>query len=170
MSDEHLPELHAELGKLGLLDPDAETEATRNLMVAPLAGLDPAESLDVRPIARAIADALAADERLHALPGKFGLLIDGGGAVSIAAERADVALLAVGAEIALGIDTPRERNGWAPRRRMLPRQPRSRRSARSSQQPAAQRAPACAAFRPPALRRSGRFWRRCCGRARWRCR
>ena len=54
--DEHLPELHAELGKLGLLDPDAETEATRNLMVAPLAGLDPAESLDVRPIARAIAD------------------------------------------------------------------------------------------------------------------
>ena len=37
---------------------------------------------------------------------KFGLLIDGGGTVSIAAERADVALLAVGAEIALGIDTP----------------------------------------------------------------
>ena len=104
--DEHLPELHAELGKLGLLDPDAETEATRNLMVSPLAGLDPAESLDVRPIARAIADALAADERLRALPGKFGLLIDGGGTVSIAAERADVALLAVGAEIALGIDTP----------------------------------------------------------------
>ena len=62
----------------------------------------------------------------------------------------------------------RERNGWAPRRPMLPRQPRSRRSARSSKQPAAQRAPACAAFRPPALRRSGRFWRRCCGRARSR--
>ena len=41
-----------------------------------------------------------------ALPAKFGLLIDGGGAVSIAAERADVALLAVGAEIALGIDMP----------------------------------------------------------------
>ena len=67
--DEHLPELHAELGRLGLIDPDAETEATRNLMVAPLAGLDPAESLDVRPIARAIADGLAADERLQRVAG-----------------------------------------------------------------------------------------------------
>jgi precorrin-3B synthase len=105
--DEHLPELQAELGKLGLIDPDVETEATRNLMVSPLAGLDPAESLDVRSIARAVAKGLATDERLRALPGKFGLLVDGGGAVSIAAERADVSLLAVGAEIALGIDTPK---------------------------------------------------------------
>ena len=104
--DAHLPELHAELGRLGLIDPDAETEATRNLMVAPLAGMDPVESLDVRAVARAIAEGLAADERMCALPAKFGLLIDGGGAVSIAAERADVALLAVGTEIALGIDMP----------------------------------------------------------------
>jgi precorrin-3B synthase len=104
--DEQLPELHAELGRLGLIDPDAETEATRNLMVAPLAGLDPAESLDVRAIARAIAQGLAADERMCALPAKFGLLIDGGGTVSIAAERADVTLLAVGTDIALGIDMP----------------------------------------------------------------
>jgi precorrin-3B synthase len=106
LSDEHLPELHAELGRLGLIDHDAETEATRNLMVSPLAGLDPAESLDVRFIARDIAEGLAADARFSALPAKFGLLIDGGGAVSIAAERADVALLAVGTEIALGIDMP----------------------------------------------------------------
>ena len=95
-----------ELGKLGLIDPDAETEATRNLMVAPLAGLDPAEKLDVRPIARAIAEGLAGDQRLRALPGKFGLLVDGGGTVSIAAERADIALLAVDGGIALGLDTP----------------------------------------------------------------
>jgi precorrin-3B synthase len=103
--DEHLPELHAALGKLGLIDPDAETEATRNLMVTPLAGLDPAETLDVRPIARAIAQGLAADERLHVLPGKFGLLVDGGGSLSIAAERADIALLALDSGIALGLDT-----------------------------------------------------------------
>ena len=106
LSDERMPELHAELGKLGLIDPDAETEATRNLMVAPLAGLDPAEKLDVRPIARAIAEGLAGDQRLRALPGKFGLLLDGGGTVSIAAERADIALLAVDGGIALGLDTP----------------------------------------------------------------
>jgi precorrin-3B synthase len=104
--DEHLPELHAALGKLDLIDPDAETEATRNLMVAPLAGLDPVEKRDVRPIARAIAEGLAADERLRALPAKFGLLVDGGGTVSIANERADIALLAIDAGIALGLDTP----------------------------------------------------------------
>ena len=85
--EERLPELHAALGTLGLIDPDAESEATRNLMVAPLAGLDPVEKLDVRPIARAIAEGLAADQRLRALPAKFGLLVDGGGTVSIAAAK-----------------------------------------------------------------------------------
>ena len=104
--DEHMPELQAELGELSLIDLDAETEATRNLMVAPLAGLDPSEKLDVRPIARVIAEGLAADRRLRGLPAKFGLLIDGGGTASIAAERADIALLAVDAGIALGLDTP----------------------------------------------------------------
>jgi precorrin-3B synthase len=104
--EERLSELHAALGKLDLIDLDAETEATRNLMVAPLAGLDPVEKLDVRPIARAIAEGLAVDQRLRALPAKFGLLIDGGGTVSIAAERADIALLAIEGGIALGLDTP----------------------------------------------------------------
>ena len=134
-------------------------------------GLDPAEALDVRPIARAIDDALAADERLHALPGKFGLLVDGGGAVSIAAERADVCAAGgrrvdcAGHRYAIGnAMAGRHVAGCCrgSRTRGGPRVPRS--------QQAAQRAPACAAFRPPALRRSGRFWRRCCGRARWRCR
>ena len=75
-------------------------------MVGPLAGLDPAESVDVRPIARALERGLAADERLRALPTKFGMLVDGGGTVSIAAERADVALMAVDNGIALGVDAP----------------------------------------------------------------
>src|SRR3979490_3438130 len=51
--EERLPELHAALGKLGLIDPDAETEATRNLMVAPLAGLDPVEKRAAPPTAPA---------------------------------------------------------------------------------------------------------------------
>ena len=81
LTEDRLPELRTELATLGLLDPDAETEAVRNVMVAPLAGLDPAQPFDVRPIALAIDDALTSDKRLHALPGKFGLLVDGGGAV-----------------------------------------------------------------------------------------
>src|SRR5258707_6689461 len=69
--EEGLPELHAALGELDLVDPDAETEATRNLMVAPLAGLDPAEKRGGRPTARAIAEGPATDERLPPLPAEF---------------------------------------------------------------------------------------------------
>ncbi len=105
LTEDRLPPLRTELATLGLLDPDAETEAVRNVMVAPLAGLDPTQPFDVRPIARAIDDALTSDKRLHALPGKFGLLVDGGGAISIACERADICLAAIGDAVAFGLDT-----------------------------------------------------------------
>ena len=105
VTDDDLPRLQIALAKLGLLDPDAGTEAVRNVMVAPLAGLDPAQPFDVRPIALAIDDALTSDRRLHALPGKFGLLVDGGGAISIASERADICLAAAGDALAFGLDT-----------------------------------------------------------------
>lgn len=107
LADRHMAELHMALGRLGLIDPDAETEATRNVMVSPLAGIDPAEPFDVRPIAAAIDRVLATDPRLQALPAKFGLLVDGGGALSIAGERADICLVASGDAMALGLDTLR---------------------------------------------------------------
>lgn len=105
LAEDRLNELQRELAKLELLDRDAETEAVRNVMVAPLAGLDSDQPFDVRPIALAIDDALTSDKRLHALPGKFGLLVDGGGAISIASERADICLAAAGDALAFGLDT-----------------------------------------------------------------
>jgi precorrin-3B synthase len=107
LTEDRLPELQAALDRLGLLDPDAETEAARNVMVAPLAGLDPAEPFDVRPIASAIERALATDGRLHALPPKFGMLVDGGGTISIAGEGADICLVAAGNAVVVGLDTPK---------------------------------------------------------------
>jgi precorrin-3B synthase len=106
LTEERLPELQSALARLDLLDPDAETEAVRNVMVAPLAGLDPDQPFDVRPIAAAIDDALTSDPRLRALPGKFGLLVDGGGTLSIASERADICLAAAGDAVMFGLDTP----------------------------------------------------------------
>lgn len=106
LADERLPELQAALTTLGLVDPDAAIEAVRNVMVAPLAGFDSAQLFDVRPIAAAIDDALTSDTRLHALPDKFGMLVDGGGLLSIAGERADICLAAVGQGIMLGLDRP----------------------------------------------------------------
>lgn len=99
--DQALVELQRALDGLGLLDPDPETEAARNVMVAPLAGIDRAEAFDVRPIARSL------EERcVRGLPPKFGMLVDGGGTVSIAGERADIALCAIDGCMALGVDTP----------------------------------------------------------------
>ncbi len=86
LRNDSLPELHRALDRLGLLDSDAETEAARNIMVAPLAGPE------VRAVAAALTDALATDRRFAGLPAKFGWLVDGGGPLSIIGERADIAL------------------------------------------------------------------------------
>lgn len=105
LTEDRLPELQRALAALDLLDPDAESEAVRNVMVAPLAGLDPGQRFDVRSIAAALEHALTTDRRLFALPGKFGFLVDDGGALSIASERADICLAVTGDAIAFGVDT-----------------------------------------------------------------
>ena len=95
-----VPEMQRVLRAHGLLDRDPAVEAGRNIMVSPLAGLDSA-ALDVRPIARELVELLASDPALRGLPAKFGFLVDGGGAVSIAGERAGVALVAAGSAVAV---------------------------------------------------------------------
>ncbi len=105
VTEASLPGLQNVVEQLGLVDCDARTEATRNIMVAPLAGIDPAERIDVRLLAHALESGLATETALHDLPSKFGFLVDGGGSVSIAGERADILLGVVGQAVALGLDT-----------------------------------------------------------------
>ncbi len=105
MTEASLDGLQDVVMALGLVDADSRSEAVRNIMVAPLAGIDPSEVLDIRPLARALEAGLAADSTLHDLPSKFGFVIDGGGRISIAGERADVALSVVKQGIAVGLDT-----------------------------------------------------------------
>jgi precorrin-3B synthase len=100
-----LPDLHDVIARLGLLDANAEGEAVRNIMINPLAGIDPTEACDIRPIAGELARWLTSDRSLWALPSKFGFIIDGGGVLSLAGQRADVRLVAIGAQIAIGIET-----------------------------------------------------------------
>mgnify|MGYP002619966351 CR=1 FL=1 len=114
--DEHrLPDVWRALSEIGLIDASPDAESVRNVMVSPLASLDPSELHDVRPIARALEHALAETPPLWALPGKFGFVVDGGGLLSLDDERADIRLRAITAnqevKIALGIDTP-SRTEW----------------------------------------------------------
>jgi len=108
VSETGLSPLQDALRALGLLDERPEVEAARNILVSPLAGLDPAEVLDMRPLARGLADGLAAEPDLWRLPGKFAVVLDGGGRLPLSGERADLRILAIPAEgavrIALGVD------------------------------------------------------------------
>ncbi|MGH6822520.1 MAG: precorrin-3B synthase [Methylocella sp.] len=85
---ESLPLLIETLDGLGLIDEDAAAEAVRNVLVSPLAGLD--GRIDARGAATALEAALAASKDLHALPGKFGFLIDDGSGLSLGLVPADV--------------------------------------------------------------------------------
>src|ERR1700733_4180396 len=109
VSETSLPALHDVIARLGLLDDNADSEAVRNIMVNPLAGIDPTEALDVRPIGRELAQWLASDKSAWALPTKFGFIIDGGGALPLVQQRADVRLVAVAdgpaVAMAIGIET-----------------------------------------------------------------
>ncbi len=95
LREECLPRLHCALDRLGLLDPDAETEAARNVMVGPLA------NAEVRALADSLSRTLATDRRVGALPAKFAWLVDGGGPLSIIGERANIALYVTDAGVAL---------------------------------------------------------------------
>ena len=112
VSEATLPQLHGVIARLGLLDDSPDGEAVRNVMINPLAGIDPAEVLDVRNIGREIARRLACEKSLWTLPTKFGFTVDGGGVLGLADQRADIRLTAIAhgadAAVAVGIET---RNG-----------------------------------------------------------
>jgi precorrin-3B synthase len=107
VKEAQLPQLHEIIARLGLLDDDADREAVRNVMINPLAGIDPGEVLDVRDIGRELARLLASEKSIRALPGKFGFVVDGGGALTLAGQPADIRLTAVdnGRQIAIGLET-----------------------------------------------------------------
>ena len=86
--DAALGALHHGLRDLGLLDADVASESVRNVIASPLAGLQ--DGLDIRPIVAALETRLRTDSTLHALPGKFGFLIDDGGLPSLADIASDV--------------------------------------------------------------------------------
>ncbi|MBB3265609.1 precorrin-3B synthase [Azospirillum sp. OGB3] len=87
--------LIAELRTLGYVSEDAESEAVRNVLTSPTAGLDGTAVLDVRPHALALDARLASDRDLHRLPPKFGWLVDGGGQATLFDSSTDVRFDAV---------------------------------------------------------------------------
>ncbi len=107
LSPESLAPLWELMTTLDVLDESAELEAIRNIVINPLAGHDPAEIIDMRPVAAALEMRLATDEALRALPAKFSFALDGGGRLPLTSLIADVRLVACGQDdqprIAIGL-------------------------------------------------------------------
>lgn len=87
IAEHNLPHVQSGLNTLGLLDPDPETEARRNLVVAPFWSNGDA----THEIATALQDALVRRTGLH-LPGKFGFAVDCGPTPVLQDVSADIRL------------------------------------------------------------------------------
>jgi ferredoxin-nitrite reductase len=83
------------LTELGISTHGAGADGVRNIRANPTAGFDRRELIDVAPLARAAQYRILADRSLQALPRKFTLGFDGGGAVSAYPETCDLGFRAV---------------------------------------------------------------------------
>lgn len=96
-----LDEAQRRLASIGMLAKDAATESVQNFLVSPFAS-----ARCVAHVAR-LADALARDSKLQSLPGKFGFLIDDGGALGLADHAMDIRLEIHGSHVAVVADGAR---------------------------------------------------------------
>jgi precorrin-3B synthase len=105
-----VPGVRAALVAAGVTPADPGADARRNVLASPTAGIDAAELVDTRPLVDAVAAHLAGAD----VPSpKFGVLVDGGGAVHVRGRRHDLALGAASTldgavvyEVALGAPLP----------------------------------------------------------------
>jgi precorrin-3B synthase len=82
----------------GLADPDPAVERGRNLLAPPLLGCDPGIAPGTAALVAALARAMRA---WPVLPAKFGVVVDGGGRLPLAAEPADLRLRHTGDHVEL---------------------------------------------------------------------
>jgi len=75
----------------GVARPDVGADERRNVLASPLAGVDPTELIDPRELVAAV-DGLLASDAADGVAPKFGVVVDGGGAVHVRGRALDVAL------------------------------------------------------------------------------
>jgi precorrin-3B synthase len=83
VAPQHQQALIDHLTAAGLGPALAGADDIRNLMLSPMAGLDPNAPLDMRPLAADLLHALEQQPRFHALSAKFCIQLDGGEALAV---------------------------------------------------------------------------------------
>jgi ferredoxin-nitrite reductase len=95
-----------QLQELGLTSRGSGVDNIRNITASPTAGIDPAELVDTRPLAKALHNYILNHRDLYGLPRKFNVAFDGGGAVNVVADSNDIGFIAVRArnEVAFRVE------------------------------------------------------------------
>ncbi len=83
------------LQELGLTARGSGVDNVRNITASPTAGIDPAELIDTRPMAKGVHYYILNNRDLYGLPRKFNIAFDGGGSISAAADTNDIGFIAV---------------------------------------------------------------------------
>lgn len=95
LAPRHIIKVLMRLQEIGLTARGAGVDNIRNITASPAAGLDPAELIDTRPLAKALHHYILNHRDLYGLPRKFNVAFDGGGAVSVLADTNDLGFRAV---------------------------------------------------------------------------
>jgi precorrin-3B synthase len=88
----------------GLASGDAAAERRRNVIVSQLCGCDPGVAAATLGVALSLERMLADDTTLAGLAGKFGVTVDGGGALPVARAPGDILLQLRGDEVLVSLD------------------------------------------------------------------
>lgn len=88
----------------GLATADPAAERRRNVLVSPLAGADPSVAEGTLALARAMEAMLVADTMLEVLPGKFGIVVDGGGLLPVHDAPGDILVQLRGHQARISLD------------------------------------------------------------------
>lgn len=95
------------LQDLGLTARGTGVDNLRNITSSATAGIDPAELIDTRPMAKALHYYILNNRDLYGLPRKFNISFEGGGAIATIAETNDIGFVAVqvdeGREVPAGV-------------------------------------------------------------------
>jgi ferredoxin-nitrite reductase len=88
---------------LGLTSRGAGADNIRNITGSPTAGIDAAELIDTRPLARELHHYILNHRELYGLPRKFNIAFDGGGSVGVLEDTNDIGFAAVAVEEGNGV-------------------------------------------------------------------
>ena len=95
LAPRHIIKVLMRLQEIGLTARGSGVDNIRNITASPAAGIDPAELIDTRPLAKALHHYILNHRDLYGLPRKFNVAFDGGGSVSVAADTNDLGFMAV---------------------------------------------------------------------------